>query len=207
MKTRSARIQDIQRPHHDDGRREWWTASRLVESNESSRDRRWPAAGGDRRVQADGCVVKDLDIGLIDFPRCSAARKLSLLETRTRPAIEFGTAWRRFRGRKPSIRISATIMREPPIVMPHETEIKLPCRMSGGAPLLRAAGFRIFRRRVFEANTVFDTPKAALRPARRAAGGLGRIENRIGFEYAPPRDAKARRPQEAAAPSHPARKV
>ncbi len=47
-----------------------------------------------------------------------------------------------------------------------ETEIKLP--VSGAAEgkrLLRGAGFRVARRRVFESNTLFDTADAKLRKA------------------------------------------
>ncbi|HYW47136.1 MAG TPA: class IV adenylate cyclase [Bryobacteraceae bacterium] len=45
-----------------------------------------------------------------------------------------------------------------------ETEIKLAVPDAGSARrLLRAAGFRVLHRRVFEANTVFDTPELALR--------------------------------------------
>ncbi len=47
-----------------------------------------------------------------------------------------------------------------------ETEIKLPVStVAEGARLLRAAGFRIARRRVFESNTLFDTADAKLRKA------------------------------------------
>jgi adenylate cyclase class 2 len=50
----------------------------------------------------------------------------------------------------------------------NETEIKLALPEAAAARrLLRAAGFRVFRRRVFEANVVFDTPKLALRGSRR----------------------------------------
>jgi adenylate cyclase, class 2 len=45
-----------------------------------------------------------------------------------------------------------------------ETEIKL--RVSGAAAsriLLRAAGFRVWKRRVFESNTILDTPGRSLR--------------------------------------------
>ena len=50
----------------------------------------------------------------------------------------------------------------------HETEIKLAVPDAAAARrLLRAHGFRVFRRRVFEANRVFDTPKHTLRNARR----------------------------------------
>ena len=50
----------------------------------------------------------------------------------------------------------------------HETEIKLAVPdVATGRRLLRAAGFRIFRSRVFEANVVFDTPTLVLRRARR----------------------------------------
>jgi adenylate cyclase class 2 len=46
----------------------------------------------------------------------------------------------------------------------HETEIKLAVpNVQGARRLLRAAGFRVFRRRVFEANTVFDTAGLILR--------------------------------------------
>src|SRR5579863_3944756 len=59
----------------------------------------------------------------------------------------------------------------------HETEIKLAVPAAqAGRKLLRAAGFRVFRRRVFEANHVFDTPGLILRKGRtllrvREAGG------------------------------------
>ena len=47
---------------------------------------------------------------------------------------------------------------------PQENEIKLAVADAvAGRSLLRRAGFRVARRRVFEANTVFDTPKLALR--------------------------------------------
>lgn len=47
---------------------------------------------------------------------------------------------------------------------PHENEIKLAVAEAAVArSLLRRAGFRVARRRVFEANTVFDTAKLALR--------------------------------------------
>jgi adenylate cyclase class 2 len=55
--------------------------------------------------------------------------------------------------------------------MPHgtqETEIKLAVEDAGKARgMLRAAGFRVVKRRVFESNTVFDTEERTLR-----AGGL-----------------------------------
>jgi adenylate cyclase class 2 len=63
----------------------------------------------------------------------------------------------------------------------HETEIKLPVPgVQSARRLLRAAGFRVSRRRVFEANTVFDTPTFALRNSRsllrvRRAGGLATL--------------------------------
>jgi adenylate cyclase class 2 len=47
-----------------------------------------------------------------------------------------------------------------------ETEIKLSVSTAAeGARLLRAAGFRVARRRVFESNTLFDTADASLRKA------------------------------------------
>jgi adenylate cyclase, class 2 len=47
-----------------------------------------------------------------------------------------------------------------------ETEVKLAVPdAKTGRRRLRAAGFRVFKRRVFEANTVFDTPALALRNA------------------------------------------
>jgi adenylate cyclase class 2 len=47
-----------------------------------------------------------------------------------------------------------------------ETEIKLAVAdAAAGRALLRRAGFRISRRKVFEANTVFDTPQRTLRGA------------------------------------------
>jgi adenylate cyclase class 2 len=58
-----------------------------------------------------------------------------------------------------------------------ETEIKLAVANAQTARrLLRAAGFRVFRRRIFEANLVFDTPNLTLRRNRtllrvREAGG------------------------------------
>lgn len=61
---------------------------------------------------------------------------------------------------------------------PTETEIKLAVPGARTArKLLRAAGFAISRRRVFESNVIFDTPELTLRNARsllrlRQAGGL-----------------------------------
>jgi adenylate cyclase, class 2 len=59
--------------------------------------------------------------------------------------------------------------------MPHgdrETEIKLAVQdVKTALRALRAAGFRVSRRRVFERNTVYDTPGLGLR----AAGSLLRI--------------------------------
>lgn len=47
-----------------------------------------------------------------------------------------------------------------------ETEIKLPLRdVEDGKRRLRAAGFRVHKRRIFEENTVFDTPGLKLRKA------------------------------------------
>ena len=60
-----------------------------------------------------------------------------------------------------------------------EVEIKLPvASAAAGRRLLRAAGFRVSRRRVFEANTVFDTAGRRLLKAGtllrvREAGGQG----------------------------------
>ena len=65
--------------------------------------------------------------------------------------------------------------------MAHETEIKLSVPdIRSARRMLRAAGFRISRRRVFEANTIFDTPKLSLRRTRtllrlREAGGVATI--------------------------------
>ena len=59
-----------------------------------------------------------------------------------------------------------------------EIEIKLAVPAAPAARrMLRAAGFAVSRRRVFEANTVFDTPELRLRAARcllrvRRAGGV-----------------------------------
>jgi adenylate cyclase class 2 len=51
---------------------------------------------------------------------------------------------------------------------PVETEIKLPLpSVEAGRRLLRDAGFSIARRRVFESNTLFDTPDGALRRGRK----------------------------------------
>jgi adenylate cyclase class 2 len=61
---------------------------------------------------------------------------------------------------------------------PTETEIKLAVDdVKAARKLLRAAGFTVSRRRVFESNVVFDTPGLALREAStllrlRQAGGL-----------------------------------
>ena len=63
----------------------------------------------------------------------------------------------------------------------HETEIKLALPDPKTARrLLRAAGFRVSRPRVFEANTVFDTPGQSLRRAAnllrvREAGGTATV--------------------------------
>jgi adenylate cyclase class 2 len=62
-----------------------------------------------------------------------------------------------------------------------ETEIKLAVPDAGTARrLLRAAGFRVSKRRVFETNTVFDTPELGLRRAAtllrvRQAGGVATV--------------------------------
>ena len=62
-----------------------------------------------------------------------------------------------------------------------ETEIKLPVTDAATARrLLRRAGFRVSRRRVFEANTVFDTPELSLRASERLlrvreAGGVNTL--------------------------------
>src|SRR6185295_19400801 len=59
-----------------------------------------------------------------------------------------------------------------------ETEIKLQVSDANAARrLLRTAGFRVSKRRVFEANTVFDTPGSKLRQSEfllrvREAGGV-----------------------------------
>ena len=48
--------------------------------------------------------------------------------------------------------------------MPQETEIKLAVTTARAARrLLKAAGFHVARRRLFEGNTIFDTPKLLLR--------------------------------------------
>jgi len=60
----------------------------------------------------------------------------------------------------------------------HETEIKLRmCDSVHARKLLRGAGFRVLRRRVFEANTVLDTDELTLRNSQkllrvREAGGI-----------------------------------
>ena len=68
--------------------------------------------------------------------------------------------------------------------MPHaarETEIKLAVPdVKTARGLLRAAGFRVSRRRVFETNAVFDTPEMGLRRAAavlrvRQAGGVATV--------------------------------
>jgi adenylate cyclase class 2 len=62
-----------------------------------------------------------------------------------------------------------------------EIEIKLPAADAATARrLLRRAGFRVSRRRVFEANTVFDTPELTLRASQkllrvREAGGVATV--------------------------------
>jgi adenylate cyclase class 2 len=64
---------------------------------------------------------------------------------------------------------------------PREIEVKLPLSGAGeGRRLLRAAGFRVSRRRVFEANTLLDTRRQTLRRAGRLlrirqAGRLGTL--------------------------------
>ena len=46
----------------------------------------------------------------------------------------------------------------------HETEIKLPVKdIASAKRMLSRAGFRVYKRRVFEDNTVFDTPRLTLR--------------------------------------------
>lgn len=62
--------------------------------------------------------------------------------------------------------------------MANETEIKLAMPdLAAARRKLRSAGFRVSRRRVFEANTMFDTPELTLREAYsmlrlREAGGV-----------------------------------
>ena len=64
---------------------------------------------------------------------------------------------------------------------PREIEIKLPAADAPTARrLLRRAGFRVSRRRVFEANTVFDTQELSLRTSQqllrvREAGGVATL--------------------------------
>jgi adenylate cyclase class 2 len=65
--------------------------------------------------------------------------------------------------------------------MPNETEIKLPLAdVRAGRSMLRAAGYHVSKRRVFEANTVFDTGDLALRKSQRLlrlreAGGVATL--------------------------------
>jgi len=64
---------------------------------------------------------------------------------------------------------------------PREIEIKLALADAAtGRRLLRTAGFRVFKRRVFEANTIFDTARGGLRRTGRmlrvrAAGPTGTL--------------------------------
>jgi adenylate cyclase class 2 len=64
---------------------------------------------------------------------------------------------------------------------PREIEVKLPVPAAGeGRRLLRAAGFRVSKRRVLEVNTLFDTSRQTLRRAAsllrvRQAGRLGML--------------------------------
>src|SRR5437764_1412685 len=59
----------------------------------------------------------------------------------------------------------------------HETEIKLPAaEVASAKRMLYRAGFRVYKRRVFEDNIVFDTPRLTLRKSAmllrlREAGG------------------------------------
>ena len=68
----------------------------------------------------------------------------------------------------------------------HETEIKLTVADPKSARrLLLAAGFRVSRKRVFEANTVFDTPGQSLRQGAsllrvREAGGTASLTSSPG---------------------------
>src|SRR5947199_6903279 len=65
--------------------------------------------------------------------------------------------------------------------MPNETEIKLPVAdVRAGRRMLRAAGFHVSKRRVFEANTVFDRGDLALRKSQqllrlREEGGVATL--------------------------------
>src|ERR1039458_4887603 len=97
--------------------------------------------------------------------------------------------WKKdFAGAKPSTRIFATTIAATPRSEAHpmahganETEIKLAVESAqAGRRLLRAARFTVSRRRVFESNVVFDTPKLTLRKAAtllrvRKAGGVSTI--------------------------------
>jgi adenylate cyclase class 2 len=73
-----------------------------------------------------------------------------------------------------------------------EIEIKLAVADAAAArAMLRRAGFHVSRRKVFESNTVFDTPRRSLR----AAGALLRVRSagrRATLTYKGPADAASR---------------
>ena len=154
-----------------------------------ARGRREVAAARLRRameqVRETGCVVKDLDIGLVDFPAMRRGVEVCLCwklgETVDRVLARRGRRVPRAQAHRPGFPRSAS--RQPGAVGLHGVG---PARdrnqtarpdAATARRLLRRAGFRVSRRRVFEANTVFDTPDLSLRASQqllrvREAGGV-----------------------------------
>ena len=129
-------------------------------------------------IQKFGCVVKDLETGLIDFPTVYRGQEALLCWKLGEPEIQFWHgAEEGFAGVSQSIRISASATARPkrsrwPIITDARTKLKLAISDAPtGRALLRRAGFRISKRRVLETNIVFDTPELLLR----AAGRLLRV--------------------------------
>jgi len=138
------------------------------------------------QLQDLGCLVKDLDTGLVDFPALFRGQEVYLCWKLGEPSIEF---WHGvdegFRGRK----AIDSDFRDHSRATAHDARHARDRNQAGGfgrknaRGLLRAAGFQVSRRRVFETNTVFDTPELGLRRAAtllrvRQAGGVATSHTR-----------------------------
>ena len=110
-------------------------------------------------------MVKDLDTGLIDFPTLFRGWRSISAGNLVRTPLSSGTARMKvFAGVKRSTRISWTITKAIVNSSGREIEIKLAAPdVRTAQKWLRAGGFRVYKRRVFESNIVFDLPDGALR--------------------------------------------
>ena len=131
------------------------------------REARRPGGRSIEQIQELGCLIKDLDTGLVDFPTLFRGDEVvSVLEARRALHRVLARRGRGFRGRKPIDRDFLDHTKATPRNS-RETEIKLLGWRDAASARRRlvAAGFRLLKRRVFEQNTVFDTPGLKLRKA------------------------------------------